>query len=334
MLVFVSLALTSSSQQLLSCSSTCTCSAVTMSHFCTSHFHNGCYDTQFSMPIMLQQPGLHYLPLFPVIPYSTWSHESQIMEAPNPITRNQSSAPNPLSSQFASQAAAPPVKPVLRSILKHGRFSRSNKAVHFTPSTASPPPAKRGMYKYAGRPRAAKARHPVRGHPCLSGEIRQRAQQTTAAFQTPPPTQCLTRPSSSPTPATKRTTETISRSPTPPSADFFRSANMFSCTVQRPSQPFQLRSNIMSLRQQAQQRSIPKQTPAHNVHYNRPDSRYSEESNTDATLAKILQKTTLMKDRDVQKQPNKAEVDTAATRRSLQALARDFDRKNAWRRRR
>jgi hypothetical protein len=322
-----------------------------MAQFYTSHFHCGWYDTQFCVPMVVQHSYPYHTSPFPILLYSKWINAPQLHGGSPPTDTPQTpktdpSPPNPIPETTT------PIKRPLRSILKHpqpipiGSQAPRKKFVRFTSSTASPPLAAPGTYKHTGRPKPPRARHPARSHPCLISALQQRAQEATAAGSGPPPVSKQV----SNTSTSLRGHPCVagdavrprSRPPTPPPAAFFRGPDHSlprQCNISAPRQPApsaalksQVPAPVCKVRNQTQTRTQIPQS-AYSISYAGPYSSDSEDSNTDVRLATKM--------RVKKAQPTQMEVkaiamtkteEVAATRRSLKALAREFDRKNAWRR--
>jgi hypothetical protein len=276
----------------------------------------------------------------------------QSQERPPPYTQrqttNQETASFP-TPPVARPTTTPPTKLPLRSILKRSQTSIPNhantkKSVHFMPFTASPPLAAPGTYKYAGAPRSPKQRHPARSHPCLTSTTQKRADKAMTAVQGPSPTSSRSMKSAPNTSNRVHQPPTghVSRPPTPPPAAFFRETNKNPASAQR--QPATHRPAVKprntTLRQQApalQPVVIPrphKPTTAPIITHPGSYDSGSENSNTDVRLAigmAVKKPKPKQKESKVEAKVQAMMVD-AETKRSLRALARDFDRKNAWRR--
>jgi hypothetical protein len=338
---------------------------------------------------MVQQPCYYYTPPYLLLPHSAWVNPPQFPSNPPPIIQpppRMTSTPPPSTSTPASalvkgphlvKTPAPPVQLRLRSILKSPRTNAATqkKSVRFTPSTASPLPAAPGTYKYTGKPRPPRARHPARNHPCLRDNIAQQRAQT--ASQRPPQAyQQLSRRTSIKLTSGPPGPIHFSRPPTPPPPAFFERNKTVQTGPQRPAQtqqqrptdaprtsitttpgspnrrptprpgalPAQMREQPPSQRTGAgvqlrravppspqrpntrARRSQQHQALAHhplprNIHCTRSTS---IDSNTDIQalrLASKMERVKLEADREAR----------VRLKKSLQALAREYDRKNAWR---
>ena len=227
-----------------------------------NHFHNGWYDTGFSMPIQVQQPCFYYTP-----PYTSIPHPTYVTHFPP--------RPSPPSPDIFPKHRG---KAKLRSILKSPRRpkqSNKKKSVRFTFSTTSPPPATTGTYKCVGRSQVPRATHPARNHPCLRKP----------APPQPPPQPTSRAPKQAPTPS--RSTpqrpphQPIHRPPTPPPEAFFQRNSPQQTKAQRP--PQQANTAAKRQPQQSKVRPTPKTTPSYHVYY-------KGNSATDDRVAVVLAK--------------------------------------------
>jgi hypothetical protein len=294
---------------------------------------------------MLQHPySYRASPPLQVLPYSPWINDLWRYERPSLPYTPEASKSKPSPPITTPATTLPHTRP-LRSILKHPRSTpiepRRKKFVHFHPMTASPPLAAPGTYKHTGRPKSPRSRHPARFHPCLVSTLQQPVKEAQAtASDTPSAT--LQRVKQASRTASQlgvqlRPTENIARPrpPTPPPAAFFHSPHNAQAQANPRAQRLPQQPNTSVPRQPipAPQPSTPKRTilEAQTPAIRWPNGRNAEYSNTDIRLAESA--TVVLKKPDIKVSDAAATArKVEATRRSLRALARDFDRKNAWRR--
>lgn len=315
-----------------------------MAQFYTSHFHNGWYDTQFCMRTVVQHPYLYHPSPFPILPYSSWIDTPQLYEQPPPTyTPKSPKSDPPPTPPTPNPAPALPTKPPLRSILKRSPAetqTRRKKSVHFPPSTLSSPLPQPGIYKHLGKPRPPRSCHPARFHPCLAG---MRPQAVVSAA--PPHQQPMRQlPNSSSRVQPLPVDHSVARPPTWAPAAVFQG-------VQSPGQRQHQHPNTSAPRRpipavappaEAKRTAAKVQVPVRKGlkkgSQTRPQMQVpipantgpygsdSEDSNTDVRLAKRVT------GRKAKVVSLSQDAKTEATRRSLRALAREFDRKNMWRR--